>query len=176
MLTWNIEGWKRNCFNLKNFTDNFSPDIIFLSEPQCYQCDIQPLYEHFHSSFSFSLNSDDVLCPDLPLDTRKAVGGTMIMWRSKLDPYIKVLPTSSSSSLPILLAIPGLCTTAHIAVYLPTSGKESEFITALAALDDILTMVKEEYACPIYIRGDCNVNPKNLLGQLSSSTFVKNIA
>ena len=85
----------------------------------------------------------------------------MVMWRSKLDPYVKVLHTSSSSSLPIILSIPGLCTTAHIAVYLPTSGKESEFITALAALEVTLNMINEDYACPIYIRGDCNVNPKN---------------
>ena len=160
MMTWNIEGWKRNCFNLKNFTNNFQPDIIFLSEPQCYQCDITALYEHFHGSFSFNLNSEDVLCPDLPLDSRKAVGGTMVMWRSKLDPYIKVLPTTSPSSLPILLSIPGLCQTAHIAVYLPTSGKEADFVTALAALDVTLTMIKEDYSCPIYIHSNWNVIPK----------------
>ena len=160
-MTWNIEGWGRNCFNLQNFTNDFNPDIIFLSESQCYQCDISSQYEHFRGSYSFHLNSEDVLCPDLPLDTRKAIGGTMIMWRSKLDPYVKVLPASSSSSLPILLSIPGLCTTAHIAVYLPTSGKESEFITALAALEVTINMINEEYPCPIYIRGDCNVNPKN---------------
>ena len=85
----------------------------------------------------------------------------MITWRSKLDPYVKVLPTSSPSSLPILLSVPGLSTTAHIAVYLPTSGKESEFVTALAALDVTITIIKGDYSCPIYIRGDCNVNPKN---------------
>ena len=85
----------------------------------------------------------------------------MIMWHSKLNPYIKILPTSSPSSLPILLSIPGLQTTAHIAIYLPTSGKESEFITALAALEATVTMILEEYSCPIYIRGDFNVNPNN---------------
>ena len=83
------------------------------------------------------------------------------MWKSTLDPYIKVLPTSASSSLPILLSVPGLQVTAHIAVYLPTSGKDPEFTSALSALDVTLTMIEEEYACPVYIRGDCNVNPKN---------------
>ena len=85
----------------------------------------------------------------------------MVMWHSNLDPYVKILPTTSSSSLPILLSIPGLQPTAHIGVYLPTSGKEPEFISALSALDLIITTIKEEYSIPIYIRGDCNVNPKN---------------
>ena len=160
-MTWNIEGWGRNCYNLKYFTNSFSPDIFFLSEPQCFQCDIIAQFDLFSGSFSYHLNSEDVLCPDLPLDTKKAKGGTMIMWHSKLNPFIKILPTSSPSSLPILLSIPGLQTTAHIAIYLPTSGKESEFITALAALEATITMILEEYSCPIYIRGDCNVNPNN---------------
>ena len=160
-MTWNIEGWGRNCYNLGYFTNSFLPDLIFLSEPQCFQCDILAQFDLFSGSFSYHLNSEDVLCPDLPLDTRKALGGTMVMWRSKLDPYVKILTTSSPSSLPILLSVPGLETTAHIAIYLPTSGKESEFITALAALETTVTMISEDYSCPIYIRGDCNVNPKN---------------
>ena len=135
MITWNIEGWKRNFFNLKHFTDEFLPDIIFLSEPQSFQCDINTYFECFKGKYSYSLNSDDLFSPDLPLDTRKAIGGTMILWRSCLDPYIKVLPSTSSSVLAILLSIPGVAVSAHIALYMPTSGKEVEFATALSALE-----------------------------------------
>ena len=85
----------------------------------------------------------------------------MIMWQSQLEPYIKILPTSSSSFLPILLSIPGVAISAHIAIYLPTSGKEAEFGSALAALEVCIDQIKEEYSCPVYLRGDCNVNPKN---------------
>ena len=86
----------------------------------------------------------------------------MIMWRSKLDPYIKVLPTTSSSFLPILLSVPGLAPSAHIAVYLPTSGKEAEFVSALANLEVCLDHISQEYSCPVYLRGDFNVNPNNV--------------
>jgi hypothetical protein len=46
-------------------------------------------------------------------------------------------------------------------VYLPTHGRDAEFVTALAALDATILHILEDFDCPIYIRGDCNVNPKN---------------
>ena len=161
LLTWNIEGWKRNHFNLKHFIHEFEPDLIFLSEPQSFQCDISTQFNLYFDNYSFHLNSDDLLCPDLPLGTRRAIGGTMVMWRSKLEPYVKVLPSTSTSLLPILLAIPGVAPSVHIALYLPTSGKEAEFVSALAALEASIEQIKEDYRCPIYLRGDCNVNPNN---------------
>ena len=122
------------------------------------------------------MSSDDVMSPDMPLDTRKAVGGTMVMWRCKLSPFIKPLSTTSSSVLPIILSIPGIAISAHVAVYLPTSGKEAEFISALAALEAILEEINENYACPIYIRGDFNVNPNNKSRASIFKHFLLNMA
>jgi hypothetical protein len=147
--------------NLDFFVKQLNPVLIFLSEPQIFQCDVAPVFSSFSGSFSYHLNSDDVFCPDLPLITRKAKGGTMAMWRASLDPYIKPLPTTSSSVLPLLLTIPGLATTAHIGVYLPTSGQDAEFLSALSELETVIQDISENFACPIYIRGDFNVNPRN---------------
>ena len=102
------------------------------------------------------------MCPDQPLDSRRAAGGTMIMWRSKLEPYITVLPTTSSSVLPIVLSVPGVELSAHICLYLPTSGKEAESVSALASLEVCIQEIQEDYGCPIYLRGDFNVNPNNV--------------
>ena len=74
---------------------------------------------------------------------------------------MKVLPTTSPAVLPIILSVPGLARSAHIALYLPTHGKDSEFVSALAALESCMLSITEEYSCPIYMRGDCNVNPSN---------------
>ena len=156
LMTWNIEGWKRNYLNLKYFIDQFEPDFLFLSEPQSFQCDIPTHFDCFHGKYSFHLNSDDILCPDLPLDSRRASGGTMILWRVKFDPYVKVLPSNTTSALPILLTIPGVAISVHVALYLPTSGKEAEFVSALADLEASIEQIKEDYACPIFLRGDCN--------------------
>ena len=136
--------------------------LIFLSEPQIFQCDISAMFSMFAGTFSFYLNSDDLYTPDLPLATRRATGGTMAMWRQDLTPFVKVLPTTTSAVLPILLSPPGHTTTAHLTVYLPTSGKDSEFVIALAALEASVTDILENHSCPIYLRGDFNVNPKNV--------------
>ena len=85
----------------------------------------------------------------------------MAIWEGKLDPYIRILPTSTSAVLPLLLSPPGLMSTAHITVYLPTAGRDSECLSDLAALDAIVSEILEDFSCTIYIRGDFNVNPKN---------------
>ena len=162
VFSWNIEGWNRNCHNLLNLVDSSSPSLIFLSEPQLFQCDLPALFSMFDSKFLFHLNSEDSFCPELPLSTRKAKGGTMAMWDCSLDPFIRVLPTSTSAVLPILLSPPGLMPTAHITVYLPTAGRDSEFLSDFAALDAIVSEIVEDFSCPIYFRGDFNVNPKNI--------------
>ena len=161
ILSWNIEGFHRNHFNLKHFVDTCAPDLIFLSEPQSYQCDIFGHFDCFLGNYCYILNSEDLICPDLPLEVNKAKGGTMVMWREKLNPFIKVLATTSSSFLPIIVSIPGTPVTAHVAIYLPTSGKEAEFVSALASLDACLVDIRELYACPVYVRGDGNVNTGN---------------
>ena len=74
---------------------------------------------------------------------------------------MRVLPTTSPAVLPIYLSIPGLEPTAHITIYLPTQGREAEYVNALAALETCILQVYEDFACPIYIRGDANTNPKN---------------
>ena len=145
-----------------SFVDKFAPHLIFLSEPQLFTCDLSPALSMFKGSYECYLNSDDTFCPELPLITRKPVGGTMALWRQELDPYVRVLPSTTSAVLPILLAIPGLAKSIHISVYLPTSGRDAEFLCALAALDTCVQQAGEDFACPIYIRGDFNVNPKNI--------------
>ena len=91
--------------------------------------------KYFRGEFSYSLNSEDLHTPELSLTCSYAKGGTMVMWRKMLDPYVTVHPTQTSSFLPIVLDIPGKMTMIHVAVYLPTAGKESEFLSELADLN-----------------------------------------
>ena len=93
--------------------------------------------------------------------TFKAHGGTMVMWRTGLDPFVTTLSTPSPSFLPILLQIPGFSKSIHIAIFLPTSGKDPEFVSALSLLDVFIDEMTTLHSCPIYIRGDANCNPNN---------------
>ena len=126
------------------------------------QCDAPSLLQTFRGCYSSFLNSEDFHSPELALDKTKAKGGTMILWKSVLDPFISIIPTESSSIAAILLNYPGYCISAHLAIYLPTAGKEVEFVSALASLDSCLDhLLNKHDKLQIFIRGDSNVNPKN---------------
>ena len=154
---------------------------IFLSEPQVFQSDISILCSPFSGEYSFLLNSEETSNPELALDSRKAYGGTLLMWKSELDPFVTPLPTTSPSFLPILLKIPGFAPSIHIALYLPTSGRDPEFVSALSLLDLFLEEASSTHQCQIYIRGDANCNPNNvvrsslLVGQSGQFQFNKTI-
>ena len=97
VITWNIEGWTRNCLNLLSFVEQFSPVFVFLTEPQIFQCDVASSFTMFQPSFSFHLNSEDLFCRELPLVSRRAAGGTMAIWKAELDPFVRILPTTSAA-------------------------------------------------------------------------------
>ena len=72
--------------------------------------------------YKFSLNSEDVYYPDLPLESLRAKGGMMALWKESLDPFVSTLPTTSAAVLPIILCIPGFVPSIHVGLYLPTAG------------------------------------------------------
>ena len=86
-------------------------------------------------NYSYSLNSDDLHDPDLALSSAKTHGGTMILWKKEYDPYVKIQPPKTSSFLAMEFSPPGLPTTVHICVYLPTAGKEGKFVDNLAQMN-----------------------------------------
>ena len=86
----------------------------------------------------------------------------MSLWKTELDPHISVLPSSTTSFLPILFSPPGSPPSVHISIYLPTSGKESEFLGEISQLRATIEEIKVTYKdVLVYIRGDSNVNRNN---------------
>ena len=103
------------------------------------------------------LNSDDLYDPELPLLKTRAHGGTLTMWREELDSFITVLDTKTSRVTGIILDIPFCQSTVHINIYLPTAGKDSEFMDALATLQATVDEASEvRPTCLLYIKGDAN--------------------
>ena len=132
IISWNIEGLARNINNLDHFIHVLHPTMIFLSEPQVFACDVRQILQPLSANFNYFLNSEDSHDETLALDYVKAKGGTLAIWDSKYDPYIKILKAPSSSILPIIMTIPGHMTCCHIGVYMPTSGLEAEFLDAIS--------------------------------------------
>ena len=162
IMTWNIEGLKRNVHNLRHFLDLYLPDLVFLSEPQIYGCDIDSITEFFRGEYCYTLNSPDKYDDTLPLHKSKAFGGTAVFWRSELHPFIDIFPVCTPSYLPIICKQPGVIPSVHVAIYLPTAGREKQFINDIAALSNTFDEISTQYPdSPIYLRGDFNVNSKN---------------
>ena len=113
----------------------------------------------FNQYFCSSLNSADLFDSDLPLRTTRAFGGTLSLWKRHLDPYIKTIDVNSASFNVLLLNIPGYPVTLHINIYLPTAGRDSDYISELSKLENTLDKIEEAYDNPIMmIRGDANAS------------------
>ena len=113
-------------------------------------------------SYKYHLNGEDRHLPDLPLKSLRAKGGTMALWDASLDPFITILPSASSSVLPLILNISGFNISAHIGIYLPKRGLEQEWTIAMGFLSMVVEDTLSSHpVIPIYIRGDANTNPNH---------------
>ena len=161
-LTWNCENIKTNIYCLRDTLDTVAADLVFLSEPNIFQSDLDSILSHVKGKYLLFLNSEDLFDPELPMIQTRTVGGTMVLWASWLDPYVTVIPPSASSHTIIVLRIPGHQVTVHVCIYLPTSGREQDFISEIASLGVRLTEIMEQYrTAALFIRGDSNVNKNN---------------
>ena len=138
IISWNIKGAKRGIPNLAQFISKYTPALVFLSEPQLYHCDVSLALIPLNKTYCYFLNSEDTYHPELALEKRRAKGGKLALWHSTLDPFVSILPTTSPAVLPLLLTIPGVASTVHICLYMPTAGLEAEFVIALASLSSAL--------------------------------------
>ena len=78
-----------------------------------------------------------------------------MLWRKELDPYIEVIPTTTSAILVVVMNIPGAQTTIHATLYMPTHSKDNEFVSDMADLRRCLDSLLKSYSNPVlYIRGD----------------------
>ena len=86
----------------------------------------------------------------------------MVIWRKELDPFITIHPVKSTSFLPMIYNPPDLPLSIQLAIYLPTSGRESDFLEAIAELDVCIAELAEKYlAAVVFLHGDFNVSKSN---------------
>ena len=164
---------KRNIFSLRNIVDQTSPDLIFLSEIQIFSSDVSHCMTLFKGEYNCEVNSEDVHDVDIPMTKSKPCGGTMILWKRSLDKYISVFPVSTPSFLPVIFSPPGSPVSAHFSLYLPTAGRETDFLDQISQLSLSIDMIQEKYNdCLLFIRGDGNTNTNNISRAQVMSSFL----
>ena len=162
-MTWNAEGLKTSIYMIKDFLALHSPGLVFISESQVFLSDIGILMKNIQGEYCYFLNSEDYHNPEIAMSNNTTSGGTLLLWRRDLDPFITVHPVHTTSFTPLVLKLPGIPTSIHIVIYLPTHGKDANFISELASLRLCMEeLVVNHPGCLIFIRGDSNVNKKNL--------------
>ena len=116
----------------------------------------------FRGEYCHAINSDDVHDPELPFVKNRSNGGTMIMWKKSMNQFVSIIPTTTPSFMAMLFHPPGCIPSLHVSIYLPTSGRESDFIEEITKLRIFLVDHQETHpGTPIFIRGDSNVNTNN---------------
>ena len=161
-LSWNLEGLKRNLICLRHFLDQNLYDFVFISEPNVFTSDLKNCMALFRGDYCWELNSEDRYDQDIALTKSRTTGGTMVMWKSSLDKYVQAHPVVSTSFLPVIFSPPGYPVSVHIALYLPTAGRDADYVEQLALLSNCIKELKFKYVgCAIFIRGDGNTNSNN---------------
>ena len=96
----------------------------------------------------------------------------MALWKRSLDPFIKCFNCPSPGILPLVFSPPGLLKSIHITLYLPTAGKDSEYVLEIVKLlhciEDLMSLYPDAY---LFIRGDGNANAKDKL----RSSLIENL-
>ena len=136
---------KRVSNDLQAIANDIDVDLIFISEPHLFQCDLGRATTPLNPSYNSFLNSDDLYNPELPLISSRAFGGTLTLWKRSLDPYVKILNVNTSSFLPLLLQVPGCPPSVHFNIYLPTAGLTSDYVSALSSLENTIEEIVEEH-------------------------------
>ena len=100
----------------------------------------------------------------------------MVMWKKELDPYVTVHISESASYLPIVIDIPGWTPMIHCGVYLPTAGKETEFLTELVSLRNCIEELQTKFpTAAVFIRGDSNASKTNVQRNNTFSNFCSDL-
>ena len=97
MLTYNIEGYKRNKFYLTSLIKQFNPLYLFIQEHWLPYSEVDSQLHHDFSDYRFLSTSSDMFTPveDLMLTPGTAWQGTTIGWLSEIDKYVTKLPIVS---------------------------------------------------------------------------------
>jgi exonuclease III len=141
MLSFNIEGYKRNRHYLATLIQQQNPAIIFLQELWLPYED-QILLEQDFPDYNFLLASPDMFehSEDKILSGGMVWQGAAIAWHDTLSSTSPVipLPVTCDRFVAVLLSLEDNQETLAISLYAPTSGRDDDFLECLDFLSNFI--------------------------------------
>ena len=91
MLTFNLEGFKRNKFYLSKLLNEYNPFLIFIQEHWLPHFDAKVKFATDFPGYNFSVTSSDIFTPaeDKMLEKGPTWHGAAIGWHESIDNYSK---------------------------------------------------------------------------------------
>ena len=129
MLTYNIEGYKRNKFYLSTLIEQYNPLFLFLQEHWVPYCEIDSKLASDFPNYRFLSTASDMFTPaeELMLTPGTAWQGTTIGWSADIDSFVTKLPVISDRFCGVAYSDKQTSLLSYTA-YLPTSGQDEEFM------------------------------------------------
>ena len=134
LITFNIEGFHRNCFYLTQLLTRHSPKLLFLQEIWVPYSSEQSLNEIF-ADYSLQICTPDQFTnpEDRLSNPDHTWHGAAVMWHKSLNSNILCLSNTNDRFTGVKIVMEGYQVLA-ISLYLPTSGKDEEFLDCIAEL------------------------------------------
>ena len=138
MLSFNLEGFKRNQHYLLHLLSNVQPKILFLQEIWIPYSE-RRLLDSFHPDYSFVISTPDMLSnpEDLLLKPAHVWHGVAVGWRKNIAACITPLDSNCAriSGAKISLQDHSILLLSY---YAPTAGQDEEFLESVCDLSDFL--------------------------------------
>jgi len=159
-VTFNIEGFKRNKFYLTSSIKKYNPLVLFLQEDWLAYHETDSL-KHEFTAYNFHSTASDMFSDpeDLLFASGCAWHGVTIGWSLEVDKYVTKLPTISDRFCGISFRN-GHTNALFYSLYLPTSGKDEEFLEVLTKLSSDITKHRTAHES-INIGADTNQSIKS---------------
>ena len=157
IVTLNIEGFFRNFYYLCQVINIFTPKILFLQEIWVPYCEESALSSKI-KDYTAQISTPDQFIPteDMLNSVSHTWHGAAIMWHSSLNSNVSNLKNVHDRFTGVKISLPDR-TLLAISAYLPTSGKDDEYLDCVAILSNFIM----DNCCDIVlIGGDFNCSDK----------------
>ena len=138
MMSFNMEGFRRNGQYLSSLLSESRPKLVFLQEIWL-PYSLQYVINGFHPQYSFKISSPDMFKPpeDLLVNSSHVWHGAALGWSKDIGANIHPIESTYDRFVGVRLQLPG-SSVILISLYASTAGRDEEFLELISYLTEYL--------------------------------------